>query len=98
MGVQAAPELAISDDIDGPVLIGWLRPVILLPPGPHACLSDSEVEAVLAHELAHVRRGDYLCNEGKVVASSPDGTLTVTIGERHVGVGAFASERILVTA
>ncbi len=37
-------------------------------------------------------------NEGKVVASSPDGTLTVTIGERHVGVGAFASERILVTA
>ena len=37
-------------------------------------------------------------NEGKVVASSPDGTLTVTIGDRHVGVGAFASERILVTA
>ena len=37
-------------------------------------------------------------NDGTVVASSPDGTLTVTIGERHVGVGAFASERILVTA
>ncbi len=37
-------------------------------------------------------------NEGTVVASSPDGTLTVTIGDRHVGVGAFASERILVTA
>ncbi len=36
-------------------------------------------------------------NEGVVVASSPDGTLTVTIGERHVGVGSFASERILVT-
>ncbi|MEL6890417.1 MAG: metal-dependent transcriptional regulator [Actinomycetota bacterium] len=37
-------------------------------------------------------------NEGTVVASSPDGTLTVTIGDRHVGVGSFASERILVTA
>ena len=37
-------------------------------------------------------------NDGTVVASSPDGTLTVTIGDRHVGVGAFASERILVTA
>jgi len=36
--------------------------------------------------------------EGTVVASSPDGTLTVTIGDRPVGVGAFASERILVTA
>ena len=37
-------------------------------------------------------------NEGTVVASSPDGTITVTIGDRHVGVGSFASERILVTA
>ena len=37
-------------------------------------------------------------NEGTVVAASPDGTLTVTIGDRHVGVGSFASERILVTS
>ncbi len=36
-------------------------------------------------------------NQGIVVASSPDGTLTVNIGDQHVGVGAFASERILVT-
>ena len=35
---------------------------------------------------------------GTVTASSPDGTLTVEIDGRHVGVGAFASERILVTA
>jgi DtxR family Mn-dependent transcriptional regulator len=35
---------------------------------------------------------------GTVTASSPDGTLTVEIEGRHVGVGAFASERILVTA
>ncbi|MEO6570178.1 MAG: metal-dependent transcriptional regulator [Ilumatobacteraceae bacterium] len=34
---------------------------------------------------------------GVVTASSPDGTLTVEIEGRHVGVGAFASERILVT-
>lgn len=37
-------------------------------------------------------------NEGTVVAASPDGTVTVTIGDRHIGVGAFASERILVTS
>lgn len=35
---------------------------------------------------------------GTVESSSPDGTLTVVIGERHLGVGAFAAERILVTA
>lgn len=34
---------------------------------------------------------------GVVTGSSPDGTLTVEIGGRHVGVGAFASERIMVT-
>jgi DtxR family Mn-dependent transcriptional regulator len=34
---------------------------------------------------------------GVVTASSPDGTLTVEIDGRHVGVGAFASERIMVT-
>jgi len=37
-------------------------------------------------------------NRGTVTASSPDGTLTVQIGGNHVGVGAFASERILVTS
>ncbi len=35
---------------------------------------------------------------GVVTASSPDGTLTIEIDGRHVGVGAFASERILVTS
>jgi DtxR family transcriptional regulator, Mn-dependent transcriptional regulator len=34
---------------------------------------------------------------GVVTAASPDGTLTVEIDGRHVGVGAFASERIMVT-
>ena len=44
-------------------------------------------------EQSEIRPG----RSGTVVAASPDGTLTVTIGDRHVGVGAFASERILVT-
>lgn len=37
-------------------------------------------------------------NAGKITAASPDGTLTVEIDGRHVGVGAFASARILVAA
>jgi len=37
-------------------------------------------------------------NHGTVTAASPDGTLTVEIDGRHIGVGSFASERILVTS
>ncbi|HSL73664.1 MAG TPA: metal-dependent transcriptional regulator [Ilumatobacteraceae bacterium] len=37
-------------------------------------------------------------NSGVVTAASPDGTLTVEIDGRHIGVGSFASERILVTS
>ena len=35
---------------------------------------------------------------GEVTASSPDGTMTVQVGSRFIGVGAFASERILVSS
>jgi DtxR family Mn-dependent transcriptional regulator len=45
-------------------------------------------------EASSIRPG----RTGTVTAASPDGTLTVEIEGRHVGVGAFASERILVTA
>lgn len=62
IGVRHPVQLGVSPHIDGPVLVGWWRPKILLPPGPHDRLSDVEAEAVLAHELAHVRRGDYAVN------------------------------------
>jgi formylglycine-generating enzyme required for sulfatase activity len=45
-----------------PVVIGWLRPVILLPAGLATGLAADEIEAVLAHEFAHIRRLDYLVN------------------------------------
>ena len=43
-----------------PVVIGWLRPVILLPIGAVTGLTPGQVEAILAHELAHIRRWDCL--------------------------------------
>ncbi|MFK7847879.1 MAG: peptidoglycan DD-metalloendopeptidase family protein, partial [Rhodothermales bacterium] len=52
--------LKLSKHIDQPVLIGWLKPVILLPMGILAGMTPSQIEAILAHELAHVRRHDYL--------------------------------------
>jgi beta-lactamase regulating signal transducer with metallopeptidase domain len=45
-----------------PMVIGWLRPVILLPGAALTGLSPSQLEAIIAHELAHIRRYDYLVN------------------------------------
>jgi GWxTD domain-containing protein len=45
-----------------PVVIGWLRPVILFPVGLFAAMPTSQIEAVLLHELAHIGRRDYLAN------------------------------------
>ncbi len=48
--------------VEVPTVIGWLRPVVLIP---FACLSGlslNQIEAILAHELAHIRRRDYLVN------------------------------------
>jgi GWxTD domain-containing protein len=43
-----------------PMVAGWLRPVVLIPVGCLTGLSMGQIEAILAHELAHIRRHDYL--------------------------------------
>jgi uncharacterized protein (TIGR03435 family) len=53
-----------------PTVIGWLRPVILLPVAAMAGLSPRQVEAILAHELAHIRRHDFLINFLQTVAET----------------------------
>lgn len=45
-----------------PATVGWLRPVILLPPALLTGLSPSQIDAILAHEIAHIRRHDYFVN------------------------------------
>ncbi|RYU94971.1 M56 family metallopeptidase [Emticicia agri] len=45
-----------------PMTIGWIKPIILLPAGIMSGLSITQLEAVLAHELAHIKRYDYLVN------------------------------------
>jgi beta-lactamase regulating signal transducer with metallopeptidase domain len=48
--------------VEVPTVIGWWRPVILVPASALIGLSAWHLEALLAHELAHVRRHDYLVN------------------------------------
>lgn len=45
-----------------PVAIGFLKPVVLFPAAMLASLPANEVEAILLHELAHIRRKDFLVN------------------------------------
>jgi beta-lactamase regulating signal transducer with metallopeptidase domain/thiol-disulfide isomerase/thioredoxin len=62
MGVWRAVRVLQSAVIDSPIVIGALKPVILVPVGILTGLSPRELESILAHELAHVRRHDYLVN------------------------------------
>jgi beta-lactamase regulating signal transducer with metallopeptidase domain/Tfp pilus assembly protein PilF len=51
-----------STEVSVPLVIGWLKPVVLVPGWLLTGLSSEQLEAILAHELAHVRRHDYLVN------------------------------------
>lgn len=53
-----------------PTAVGWLRPVILLPASALTGLTPQQLELILAHELAHVRRHDYLVNLFQVVVET----------------------------
>jgi len=70
MHVSRRVRLLATDRVDSPSVIGWLRPVILAPVGVLCGLATGQVEALLAHELAHVRRHDYLVNVLQGIAES----------------------------
>ncbi|OKL40911.1 M56 family metallopeptidase [Pontibacter flavimaris] len=62
LGVRQAVRLAESALVQVPMVIGAAKPVILLPMGAVTGLTPAQVEAILAHELAHILRKDYLLN------------------------------------
>lgn len=54
--------IAESSTIEAPVVIGYLKPFILIPMGMCANLSTAQLETIFIHELMHIRRKDYLVN------------------------------------
>ena len=62
LGLLDAVRVVESRLIGTPTVVGWMRPIILLPVAALANLTPAQVEAILAHELAHIRRHDYLVN------------------------------------
>ena len=61
-GVSAPIALVVSDAVTTPVILGWLRPRILLPAALATSFSRDQLRAVLFHELAHFRAGDIPFN------------------------------------
>jgi beta-lactamase regulating signal transducer with metallopeptidase domain len=62
LGIESPVSLRISEHVQGPLAMGIVRSLIILPASAVMALSPQQLEAVLAHELEHVRRADYFWN------------------------------------
>jgi len=62
LNLRRGVRLLESAAVEVPMVIGFLRPVILLPMATLSGLSTDQIEMILAHELAHIRRHDFLIN------------------------------------
>lgn len=62
MGIKKPVSIWISELVSSPVTIGFLKPVILVPLAAINHLTPQQLEAVLLHELSHIKRYDYLVN------------------------------------
>lgn len=62
LGLRRAVTLLESAAVEVPSVIGSLRPIILLPASALTGMTPEQIEMVLAHEMAHIRRHDFLTN------------------------------------
>ncbi|WP_316736027.1 M56 family metallopeptidase [Pedobacter aquatilis] len=61
-GISRKVKIVQSGLAQAPMVIGHLKPLVLIPLGLLNSISIAEVEAILCHELAHIKRKDYLVN------------------------------------
>jgi TonB family protein len=69
--IACAPELAVSPHGVGPVTVGIRRGLLLLPPGFLEDIAAADLDAVLAHEFAHIKRHDFAKNLLYSIVSVP---------------------------
>jgi beta-lactamase regulating signal transducer with metallopeptidase domain len=62
MGLDRVIRYCECHRLDAPAVLGWFRPVVLLPVRALTGLNEEQIEAVIAHELAHIRRFDCFVN------------------------------------
>ncbi len=62
VGIRRTIELLESSTAHVPLVVGWLKPAIIVPAAAFSGLPPAQLEALLAHELAHIKRQDFLVN------------------------------------
>jgi bla regulator protein BlaR1 len=60
--ITSSPRLFISLKVNVPMAIGWLKPVVIIPAAMISGLSPAQLDMLILHELAHIRRHDYFVN------------------------------------
>ena len=70
MGLERVVRYCESVHIGAPAVVGWFRPVVMLPASALTGLSEAQLQAVLAHELAHIKRFDAFVNLFQIAAES----------------------------
>jgi bla regulator protein BlaR1 len=69
-GVSREVRLRVVDNLASPITAGWWRPVVLVPASLISGMPPDLLEALLAHEMGHVKRFDYLVNLGQNVVET----------------------------
>lgn len=62
LGIRRNIQIKISKTVHTPLTIGFLKPIILIPMAAINHLNPNQMEVILLHELAHIKRNDYLIN------------------------------------
>lgn len=70
LGIKRAVSLCVTTLNEAPAVIGHFTPVILLPAAVITCLRSEQVEALILHELMHIRRSDFLVNALQLVCET----------------------------
>ena len=67
LGIRRMVRVVQSFSVDVPMVVGWLRPAVVVPVGLFASVAPAQLEMLLAHELAHVRRYDTIVNLAQTI-------------------------------
>jgi len=62
LNIDVRVKIGLSKLVDVPCMVGYFKPIILLPFTLSTYLAAEEIESILLHELAHIKRNDYLVN------------------------------------
>lgn len=68
IGISKTVRIWLSEKVESPLTIGFLKPLIILPVAALGQLTYEQAKAVIAHELFHIKRNDYLLNLLMMVA------------------------------